>query len=46
MQAKAEMEKLKKSIDENEKFFRKEMWQIREQTGKAPVGILIKINKL
>ena len=31
--AKAGMEKLKKSIEENEKFFRKEMWQIREQTG-------------
>ena len=32
-QAKAGMEKLKKSIEENEKFFRKELWQIREQTG-------------
>ena len=31
--AKTEMEKLKKSIDENEKFFRKELWQMREQTG-------------
>merc|ERR1712048_435652 len=33
-QAKAGMEKLKKSIEENEKFFRKELWQIREQTDK------------
>ena len=33
------MEKLKKSIDENEKFFRKEMWQIREQTGEASVDL-------
>ena len=32
--AKKEIEKLKKSIDENEKFFRKELWQGREQTGK------------
>ena len=32
--AKKEIEKLKKSIDENEKFFRKELWQVREQTGK------------
>ena len=31
--AKKEIEKLKKSIDENEKFFRKELWQLREQTG-------------
>ena len=31
--AKTEMEKLKKSIEENEKFFRKELWQMREQTG-------------
>ena len=31
--SKKEIEKLKKSIDENEKFFRKELWQLREQTG-------------
>ena len=28
-----ELEKLKKKDDENEKFFRKELWQLREQTG-------------
>jgi hypothetical protein len=32
--AKKEIEKLKKSIDENEKFFRKELWQVREQAEK------------
>ena len=31
--AKKEIEKLKKSIDDNEKDFRKELWQLREQTG-------------
>ena len=31
--AKKEIEKLKKSIDENDKFFRKELWQVREQAG-------------
>ena len=31
--AKKEIEKLKKTIDENEKFFRKELWQLREHTG-------------